>query len=185
MGGGGGGNYKPVCVDCGAHAGLITDIILHCGGRCYTFEPNKYLHAILSHKYANNSHVILHNQAVSDRNYTTKFLHDGSGIIGQGNGITATARAAKASYEVEVVDLSEILENLIEQYGRVYLLKLDVEGAEFGIMEAILDKQLYKHIDYIACETHERFFHDGDVKIAHLHERIAKEGATNILLDWI
>lgn len=32
---GGGDGYRPVCIDCGGHAGLITDIILHCGGQSY------------------------------------------------------------------------------------------------------------------------------------------------------
>ncbi len=163
----------------------MSDIILHCGGVSYAFEPNIYLHAILAHKYANNPDVVLYNKAVDERNYRTKFLQDGSGIVGQGNGIIADARDTQESYEVEVVDVSEIIESLIKEHGRIYLLKLDVEGAEFGIMEKILDKGLHEYIEYIACETHERFFSDGDTKITHLKERIAKLGASNILLDWI
>lgn len=163
----------------------MSDIILHCGGVSYAFEPNIYLHAILARKYANNPDVVLYNKAVDERNYRTKFLQDGSGIVGQGNGIIADARDTQESYEVDVVDVSEIIESLIKEHGKIYLLKLDVEGAEFGIMEKILDKRLYEHIEYIACETHERFFSDGDAKIAHLKERIAKLGAHNILLDWI
>ncbi len=106
-------------------------------------------------------------------------------ILGQGNTILQNIHNPKGSYEVDVVDLSEILENLIQTHKRLYLLKIDVEGAEFEIMEKILDKELYKHIDYIACETHERFFTDGDAKIKHLRDKITQLGADNILLDWV
>ncbi|WP_281651322.1 hypothetical protein [Helicobacter bilis] len=40
-------------------------------------------------------------------------------------------------------------------------------------------------IDYIACETHARFFEDGEERLAKLRELITEAGASNILLDWI
>lgn len=181
----GGGRDKPVCIDCGAHAGLVTDIIVHCGGICHSFEPNIYLFPILSHKYSDNPYVILYPKAVSNANGSAQFLQDSYGVFSQGNSIIASARETKTSYTVEVVDISEILSQLIAKHKRLYLLKLDVEGAEFDIMEKIIDKKLHLYIDYIVCETHERFFTDGSAKIARLRSRIAQENADNIFIDWI
>lgn len=35
------------------------------------------------------------------------------------------------------------------------------------------------------CETHERFFVDGNAKMQHLHAQIEQNNITNIFLDWI
>lgn len=60
-----------------------------------------------------------------------------------------------------------------------------IEGAEFDVLQTIIDKQIYKHINYIICETHERFFVDGNAKMQHLHAQIEQNNITNIFLDWI
>lgn len=80
---------------------------------------------------------------------------------------------------------AHISNTLLQEHERLYFVKLDIEGAEFDIMDRLLDMKLYEKIDYIACETHERFFHDGKARIARLREKITKHGANNILLDWI
>lgn len=38
------------------------------------------------------------------------------------------------------------------------VLKLDIEGARFEILDKILDEKLFKKIDYDFAEIHERFF---------------------------
>ncbi|WP_104692240.1 FkbM family methyltransferase, partial [Helicobacter muridarum] len=176
----------PVCIDCGAHAGLITDIILFCGGMSYAFEPNIYLYNILQSKYDNNQNVILSQTAVSNKFHKTEFLMDCGGIFSQGNRIVESIDSTYGMHEVQVVDLSKIIEKyILPKHKRIYFLKLDVEGAEFDIMDSILQKGLYKHIDYIACETHERFFSDGEAKIKKLRDSIKSHRADNVLLDWI
>lgn len=174
-----------IAIDCGAHAGLITDLFLHFGLKVHSFEPNAYLYAILADKYHNNSRVILNKVAVSDRNGNTKFLfHD---AISQGNCITLDNLQVEVTQEydeVEVIDLVDyITQNILPQ--RIFMLKLDVEGAEFDIMDKIIDTRLYEKIDYIACETHERYFKDGKAKIQNLRAKIKQNNIKNIFLDWI
>ncbi|BDB64979.1 hypothetical protein T36_1441 [Helicobacter cinaedi] len=60
-----------------------------------------------------------------------------------------------------------------------------MEGNEFDIMESLLGQDLHKHIGYIACETHERFFSDGEEKLAKLKQSIEEKSAKNVFLDWI
>ena len=52
----GGGNPK-IVIDCGAHAGLVTDLLLDCGAIVHSFEPNDILFPILQNKYKNNKNV--------------------------------------------------------------------------------------------------------------------------------
>ncbi|HDZ4965540.1 TPA: FkbM family methyltransferase [Campylobacter jejuni] len=184
----GGGGYRPICIDCGGHAGLITDIILHCGGQSYIFEPNIYLNYFLKKKYENNINVKLFQKAVSDRSYETDFIMFGNRILSQGNRIVESAQddQTEKTYKVQVIDLCEFIENeILTQHKRIYFLKLDIEGAEFEIMKKIIDRKIYERIDYIACETHEYMFDDSEKKIGKLRQLIDKYNIQNILLDWI
>ena len=177
---------REICIDCGGHIGVFTDVALHCGAIVYVFEPNKYLFAFLQNKYRDNPNVILHNQAVSNRNYQTQFLIDECGELSQGNRIVESVNHTQKSYEVEVIDLSQyIKEHILPKHNKISFLKLDVEGSEFDIMESLLGQDLHKHIGYIACETHERFFSDGEEKLAKLKQSIEEKSAKNVFLDWI
>lgn len=178
----------PICIDGGAHAGLVSDIILYCGGVVHSFEPNALLHTILESKYHANPNVILHHAALSHEAGEVRFyVYDD---ISQGNRIQGASdpshtQSAAKQYKVPAIDLCAYIQTLLQEHERLYFVKLDIEGAEFDIMDRLLDMKLYEKIDYIACETHERFFHDGKARIARLREKITKHGATNILLDWI
>ena len=89
-------------------------------------------------------------------------------------------------YEVEMVDLVRYINDVIlKSHPRIYFLKLDIEGVEFDIIDKIIETKLYTKIDYIACETHERYFIDGAAKIKNLKKIINDNGIKNILLDWI
>ena len=124
---------------------------------------------------------------MSNKDGVTNFLISDS--TSQGNRISEVGDIdglRQATYQVKVVDLVAYIHNeILSKHDRIYLLKLDVEGAEFDIMEKIMQHKLYEKIDYIACETHARFFEDGEERLAKLRELITEAGASNILLDWI
>lgn len=178
-------NQSLVAIDCGTHSGLITDLFLSFGLEVHSFEPNAYLYSILKNKYQNNPLVTLNKAAVSDKCGKAKFILHNS--ISQGNCIALDNMQITQSQdfdEVEIIDLVEyITKNILPK--RIFMLKLDIEGAEFGVMDRIIETKLYEKIDYIACETHERYFTDGKAKIENLHSKITQNNITNIFLDWI
>lgn len=183
----GGGNNTPICIDCGAHAGLISDILLHCGAEVYAFEPNLYLNAFLKRKFKNqNTH--LYQKAVGSKNYKTSFLIFQGRALSQGNRIVSSLQDEETSqsYEVEVVDLCDFIDiNFVSKGKEVYLLKLDIEGAEFEILEKLITQKLYQHIKFIACETHEYMFKDGEAKLKKIQKLIKSKNIHNIFLDWV
>ena len=175
-------------------------MLLDCGASVHSFEPNDILFPILQNKYKNNKNkmtlifiyffhknVILHKAALSNKDGKAKFMLNDS--ISQGNRLDSSGdydEGYDESYEVEMIDLVRYInENILNTNDRIYFLKLDIEGAEFDIIDKIIETKLYEKIDYIACETHERYFIDGKNKITNLKRLIKEHNINNILLDWI
>ncbi|WP_317371513.1 FkbM family methyltransferase [Helicobacter canis] len=165
----------------------MSDIILRCGGVVHSFEPNPFLFKLLESKYTNCTDVILHNAALSTQNgqmelHLDSLISQGSYLAGSGD-----SRDWKCgiTHQVKTIDLCEYLQKILQEVPRIYFLKIDIEGAEFEIMHKLLDIGLHEKIEYIACETHERYFSDGEQKISDLRAHITSKNAKNILLDWI
>lgn len=174
---------KVVFVDCGAHVEVFSDVALACGGICYAFEPNKYLYAFLRDLYKGNEKLILSNQAVSNKNGKTTFYNGVNNATSEGASITRNWGGS--SYEVEMLDFCEFLKDIIQKHHKISLIKIDIEGAEFDVLDSLIEQKLYENVEYIMVETHERFFENPKEKIENLKNKIAKNNIQNIFLDWI
>ena len=82
------------------------------------------------------------------------------------------------------INLSDYLYTLKDKGIRPYLIKLDIEGAEFDVINQLIDKKLSSSFDYMVCETHERLFSDGEAKLTALKKRLKEQNIYNIFLDW-
>ena len=74
--------------------------------------------------------------------------------------------------EVEVKTLSDIMKDLGHQ--RIDLLKLDIEGSEYAVMDQILDQNI--DITQIVVEVHERYISNGKVLTAKMIEKLLAKG---------
>ncbi|BCH25764.1 FkbM family methyltransferase [Mesorhizobium sp. L-8-3] len=63
-------------------------------------------------------------------------------------------------------------------------MKLDVEGSEAEVLEAILDAGLDRRIDLILVETHEHFSEELSRRLGAIRERMATGRIDNICLGW-
>lgn len=175
-----------VFIDGGTHAGVFSDVALASGGICYAFEPNIYLAAFLKNLYKDNERLILKEQAISHKNEKVIFYNMDDDVISDGNSIISMPKAKqKSAYEVDMIDFCEFITKLIKKHGKIAFVKLDIEGAEFDVLNALIEKNLYENIEYIMVETHERFFDNPKEKIGILKEKIAKKQIKNIYLDWV
>lgn len=150
-----------ICLDCGCNAGAVADVFLAKGAMTYAFEPHPYLFEELASKYRGEDRIRLLNVAVWDRNTRMDLfvqrVRGSSAVNLEGTTIFGDRIDAKvdAKCSVEVIDLIEFVQALDR---RVKILKIDIEGAEFEIIEKLLDTGIYRKIDYIFCETHPHFF---------------------------
>lgn len=185
-----------VCIDCGGNVGLFSDLIISQGCQVHMFEPNPFLFSKLSWKYRNEPLMHLYNSAVGIRNETVTFslpenINDDflfwslSSVVKTDQIDKECITSKSKDYEVESIRLTEFIEKLLNEKISIYILKLDVEGSEFEIIDDIIEKQLYRNIAHIFCETHERFVVQGTEKLEKIKEKIASLGIENIYLDWI
>jgi FkbM family methyltransferase len=148
-----------IIVDCGANIGGMTSLFARTGARVYAFEPHPLCFSVMSKRFSAVPTVTCFNRGVMDRACTlglvTKNPHDqwddldttvaSSFMLGQNSGTSKIA--------IECIDLSEFIFSL---GSRVRLAKLDIEGAEIGVINRLIDTGAIDLIDLVLVETHEK-----------------------------
>jgi len=175
-----------VIIDGGVNRGKFTDLCNIFGAQIVGFEPNEKLINFLRYKYHDNKNVRLIHAGLGaeagelDFYYNADNMSDDAFSMCRKKGYTETA-----SMKAQMIDLADFLQQeFIAKGQRIYLMKLDIEGAEFGLIEKLIEKGIHNHVDYIVCETHARFFDDGKEKLESIQRAIRENNVSNIDLDW-
>lgn len=115
------------------------------------------------------------------------FYDVGLDAVSQGASIVEFANddCQRQGYEVQMIDFADFVEDLAKKEGKINFIKLDIEGAEFAVLDALIERNLCECAEYIMCETHERYFKEPEKKLKVLKDKIAKKGIKNVYLDWI
>ena len=183
-----------ICIDCGANIGRVSDMFLQMGAEVHAFEPHRDLHNMLLYKYKDNSKIKLHNQAVGTQNTKIPFkIIDNESenylALSQGASVCNVDTADYKTvfeYDIEMIDLCEYIQkNIVNEGKRVYILKIDIEGAEWDLLEKIIQTKIYEYCDYIFCEEHSRFVQDGNQRLEKINNLINENNIKNIYLDWV
>ena len=185
-------NDWEVFIDCWMNIWLITDIARKMGMEVYWFEPNPLSIKLFNKKYVRDDKVHIYPCAVSDRNWEISFYSDPQCLFDQWWTIveecaqTKGVRSLSNSVVVPVKKLTDIIKkDILPKHKHIHLLKLDIEGSEFWVLNDIINDKLYENITYIVVETHERLFNNGDKILKDLKDKIKEKNIMNIYLDWI
>jgi FkbM family methyltransferase len=178
-----------IAIDCGANLGAITRIMAAHGATVHAFEPNPDAFAHLSRACAGQGHIHLHPAAVLDKpGQMTLHLHmnydrnperfsSGSSLIAEKRNVDATRGVT-----VPVIDLCAFIDRLPSP---VALLKMDVEGAEYDILHAMLDRGTIAKVAKVFVETHAHAIPSLQASDERLRQRIAEMGLHGkIDLTW-
>lgn len=178
-----------ICIDCGANVGTITGAFANKGATVYAFEPNPECFEELIKKFKGNPKIHIYQKGVLDRTSTMKlyksiYHNDDSLFFSQSSSLYSSKDNvdSKEYFEVECIDLIEFIKDLNQD---IDILKIDVEGAEFQILEKLINENLYEKIEHILVETHDETIPEIREIATKVRKTIKELNITNINLDWI
>lgn len=177
------------CIDLGANIGEYTRKMALGTKQVIAFEPDPWAHAALQTNVADlhnvkiekvaagtsESAVLLYRHARFEENPA---LHSESSSVISGKSNISKERAI----EIQQVDFIRYLENLNEGIG---LLKMDIEGAEIDLLEALFDRpDILNRINHIFAETHETGIPGHERRVNALREKAKLIKQPYINLYW-
>jgi FkbM family methyltransferase len=179
-----------ICIDLGANYGLFTKIMAQSGATVHAFEPDPDTFTILEENCGSLPNVVLHQAGVSDEDGTftlTRMLpRKGQGHSDYSQGSSITFDGKKMNFDdqvdVKIIDLLAFMENLPK---RVKLVKMDIEGAEWKILDAVYQRNALGLFEYMFVETHERVDYAMLPKFRELRAKALSHQEPVINLYWI
>jgi len=178
-----------VAIDCGANVGDISSKLAKTGVTVYAFEPNPYAFSKLQKRTSQYPNVTCLNKGVWDKNTTsTLYFHKEASDNQEFWSFASSIFSAKGNVdpnhfvEVELVDLTEFIENLDQP---VDLLKIDIEGAECEVLEKFLQKNLHEKVKLTLVETHDTKIPGLKEKTDAIRQIIKERKISNVNLSWL
>jgi FkbM family methyltransferase len=177
-----------IAVDCGANVGEVSAILAKYSDRVIAFEPDPVALTALRKRLSDNPKVTIIPKAVGGSARVEHLFQTDNARQGDLDDTICTSifhfdhLSDEATTEVEVIDLVEFMRGLDAPIG---LLKIDIEGGEAEVLEALLDSGFHKRIGCILVETHDRFSPALATRLDAIRARIKRERITNIDLTWI
>ncbi len=184
-----------LAIDCGANVGEVTQHLAATGADVQCFEPDPYAFGKLKKRFGDAPNVTLFNAAAGTTAGTVS-LHRApnfderpkgasvkSTILDGGRGVS---KDDADSVEVELLDFMAHLDREIDNRGEIAFLKMDIEGAELEILEAMEKKGTFEAVRCTVAETHENKFPDLADRFAALRDTISNTyPKARVNLDWI
>ena len=179
-----------VVIDCGANIGVVTDYFRQRGATVYAFEPNPHAFVALSMNFANDPKVFCIKKGVASPQQTGPgklFLHEEAEMdqlmYSTGSSINPDKGNVNVNnyLEIEIIDLCKFIKDLGVP---IKVLKIDIEGAEIELLDALIEQKLTDEIEHIFVETHERKIPSLRAPLEHLKRKIEEKNITNIDLTW-
>jgi FkbM family methyltransferase len=147
---------ESVVVDIGSNFGEVIRALTDTGCRIYSFEPHPLFYNILKEEYSDRERVFLFDSAVWTCNQKRNFYFKNSPTSLNGG---ATLMAEKSNIlnlnlnvKVTCLDIAEVVDAL----EFVDVLKMDVEGAEYELLDRLYETGVYKKVKSIYFEDHSR-----------------------------
>lgn len=178
-----------LAVDLGANIGEYSVLLAKKARYVYAFEPDPWALKQLQKNTRHLNNIEIIQAAAGCEHGKVKlfrhpdFDHDptmnsqSSSIIPMKKNITQND-----FFEVDQVDLIQFIRDLD---GPVGILKIDIEGAEVDLLEALFDHpNVLDNIKYIFAETHEKKISGHETRVAALRERAMHRKSPEINLNW-
>jgi FkbM family methyltransferase len=172
-----------ICLDIGANVGDVSSHLIKLGFKVRAYEPDPRCAEFLRRRFLKieEDRFQLHEQAVSDHNgFTTIYFGtlttESSSILETKPGTVATG-----GHEVEVQSINSVLDSS----GYAALIMMDIEGAEYDVLNEMLKPANQGKFGLCVAETHANKIPNLGPQHQKVLELIDKYGlGDRVLLDW-
>lgn len=142
-------------IDFGAHVGNATTEFARRAKHVHAFEPNPIIFEVLQRQTKLYPNVTLHNKAISDVSAKVDLFYENIKPGKHFEGSTIVSNKSNVSYcnkvTVDAVDVSSFIESLGES---VTCVKMDIEGAEYKVLDRLLETKHINRIGKLYIECH-------------------------------
>jgi FkbM family methyltransferase len=145
-----------IVIDLGSHVGMAATQFSHTAGKVYAFEPHPQIFKELEAAARRYRRIVPINAAASTADGTASLFSDkdprpwkhteGSTLVEGKSNLTY-----RESYDVKTVDLARFIKELGQP---VRMIKMDVEGYEYRLINHLLDADVMAQVKMIHVEDH-------------------------------
>ncbi len=174
-----------IVIDLGANVGEVMEYFLNKGAIVHGYEPNEHAFSVLQQRVGKKNGAHLYQAGVSNfagksKLYLHKSHNESEVNFSQAGSLCADKSNVGDDYlEVDIEDIATVL----DAHNHIRLLKIDIEGGEYDIADAILERS--NKIDYILLETHGNKNPEFAIKETELMDKIAKSPhKSKFYTDW-
>lgn len=176
-------------IDLGANIGEYTQMLAEFAKYVHAFEPDPWaLQQLRSNTAHLNNVDIVPAAAGAEPGIVKLFRHpdfsDDPIMNSQSSSIVASKNNISQSefFEVEQIDIIKFIRDLDEEIG---ILKVDIEGAEVDLFEAMFDQpDVLDKIRFVFAETHETKIPGHEPRVAALRARASEMKRPEVDLNW-
>lgn len=178
-----------LCIDCGANVGDVTQLMLFHKCKVVAFEPCSAAFAVLSDRFAGIEDVRCIHKGVFDEN-TQLPLYSPKGVEEDElrSSVSSTLYADKTDTDndrYELIDLVDIKNVIDELEMPVALMKIDIEGAEYRVLNRLLETGCIHSIGCILVEEHFEKVPSLLVERTEVIEKFRVNKIENVWLNWM
>ena len=177
-----------ICVDLGANLGQHTRTMAAHAAKVYAFEPDPWTAAELRTRLADVPNVEVIEAAAGTEDgtfplYRTSSFDADPVEQSQSSSLMAQKRNidTDSAVDVKVIDFPAFLDALD---GEIAVIKMDIEGAEVPLLEALFDHPVRKRIGHLFVETHESRIPDLLARTDALRARAEAMTQPRVNMDW-
>jgi len=159
-------NENSVVIDLGCYIGEFTDNIknkFNC--KIYSFEPIKRFYDICFDKFNNDSKIKIYKSGLSNDNKKVDFT-----IGGEASSMFSNEK--KPEIGVDLIKIDDFL--LQEKIEKVDLLKMNIEGGEYDLLEHMIKNNLTGKFENIQVQFHDNVFDGWEEKYNFIVNNLTK-----------
>lgn len=165
-----------VVVDAGGYVGQWAyDINARFGSTVFVLEPLQDLYAIIESRFTSNEKVIPLNYAIANKTGEVE-ISDNTDSSSLYDSTTETTKTILCK------DVKEFIEE--NNIDTIDLFKINIEGAEYDLLERIIELNLASKIKNFQIQFH-RFIPDCEVRRNNILEELSKTHERTWNYEWI